>query len=160
MEPLAEFRLGKYVVSTDKSRLDVSVIHDFLVNDSYWANTRTLSEVQKTIQCSICFGVYDGGRQIGFARVLTDHVVVAYLFDVFIVADYRGRGLGKWLVGCVLSHPDLLGVYKWCLGTADAHGLYARYGFTTLSRPENAMERVCYEPIDLNLPGRPERGRR
>ena len=131
-----------FTISTDKARLDVSAIHDFLANSSYWARNVPLSTVQKSIENSLCFGIYDdnGGRQVGFARVITDYVVLAYLVDVFILEAYRGRGLAKWLMACIVSHPELQNLRRWMLATKDAHGLYAQYGFNPLSKPERFME--------------------
>jgi GNAT superfamily N-acetyltransferase len=130
-----------YTISTDKSRLDVPVICDFLANSSYWARNVPLSTVQKSIENSLCFGIYDDGdRQVGFARVITDYAVFAYLADVFILEPYRGRGLAKWLIACIVSNPELQDLRRWMLATKDAHGLYAQYGFNPLSKPERFME--------------------
>ena len=138
--PVIEFKRGNYTISTDKSRLDEEVIRDFLANESYWARGIPMSRVHTSIENSLCFGLYDGDGQIGFARVISDCAVIAYLSDVFILERYRGRGLAKWLTECVLSHPDLQGLHRWVLVTEDAHGLYARYGFKPLSRPGTFME--------------------
>jgi len=130
-----------FTISTDKIRLDVPAIHDFLAHSSYWARNVPLSTVQKSIENSLCFGIYDGGdRQVGFARVITDYAVFAYLADVFILEAYRGRGLAKWLMACIVSHPELQNLRRWMLATKDAHGLYAQYGFNPLSKPERFME--------------------
>jgi N-acetylglutamate synthase-like GNAT family acetyltransferase len=130
-----------FTISTDKARLDVPAIHDFLANSSYWARNVPLSTVQKSIENSLCFGIYDdGNRQVGFARVITDYAVFAYLADVFILEDYRGRGLAKWLMACIVSTPELQNLRRWMLATKDAHGLYAQYGFNPLSKPERFME--------------------
>jgi GNAT superfamily N-acetyltransferase len=129
-----------FTISTDKSRLDVPAIHDFLCNFSYWARNVPLATVQKSIENSLCFGVYEGDRQVGFARVISDYAVFAYLADVFILEAYRGRGLAKWLVACIISYPELQGLRRWMLATKDAHGLYAQYGFNPLSKPERFME--------------------
>lgn len=126
-------------VSTDKSKLDLGVIHGFLTS-SYWATGRTPEQVQATIDNSLCFGVYVDGRQIGFARVLTDTVVFAYLMDVFILKEYRGKGYSKILLKEIFSHTKLAHVQKWLLGTTDAHALYRQFGFTELSHPERLME--------------------
>jgi GNAT superfamily N-acetyltransferase len=117
------------VISTDRARLDIEVIHSFLRN-SYWSLNIPRDVVERSIANSLCFGLYaPGGEQVGFARVLTDRAAFAYLADVFVVEDHRGRGLGKWLVETVLSHRDLAGLRRIVLGTKDAHSLYARYGF-------------------------------
>jgi GNAT superfamily N-acetyltransferase len=129
-----------FTISTDKARLDVPAIHDFLAHSSYWARDVPLSTVQKSIENSLCFGIYCGDRQVGFARVITDYAVFAYLADVFILEAYRGRGLAKWLVACIVSTPELQNLRRWMLATKDAHGLYAQYGFNPLSKPERFME--------------------
>jgi len=129
-----------FTISTDKARLDVPAIHDFLANFSYWAHNVPLSTVQKSIENSLCFGIYDGDRQVGFARVITDYAVFAYLADVFILEAYRGRGLAKWLIACIVSYPELQNLRRWMLATKDAHGLYTQYGFNPLSKPERFME--------------------
>jgi GNAT superfamily N-acetyltransferase len=135
---VVEYRTGTYTVSTDRARLDVSLIHDFLANRSYWAQGRPRPTVECTVRNSLCFGVYDRTQQVGFARVMTDYGVLAYLMDVFIVEAHRGRGLGKWLIECIVSHPELQGL-RWVLATHDAHGLYARYGFEPLAHPEHYL---------------------
>ena len=126
-------------ISTDRSRLDVPLIHDFLSN-SYWAKDIPLAVVQRAIENSLCFGVYHDDRQVGFARVVTDRATFAYIADVFIIEEHRGRGLSKWLVQTILSHPDLQGLRRWMLATRDAHGLYAQYGFTPLKATDRWME--------------------
>jgi len=134
-----EFRKDNFIVSTDKSRLDVSLIHAFL-SHAYWAQNRPMAVVRKSIEHSLCFGVYEGDRQIGFARVISDYATFAYLDDVFILEGYRGRGLARWLVECVRRHPELQGLWRFALTTRDAHGLYAKVGFKPLLRPERFME--------------------
>ena len=130
-----------FTISTDRARLDVPAIHDFLANFSYWARNVPLSTVQKSIENSLCFGIYnDANKQVGFARVITDYAVFAYLADVFILEAYRGRGLAKWLMACIVSYPELQNLRRWMLATKDAHGLYAQYGFNPLSKPERFME--------------------
>lgn len=130
---------NSFSISADKSKLDIDLIHEFLTN-SYWAAGRSRELVAKTIKHSLCFGVYNNTKQIGFARVITDYVVLAYVADVFILEPYRGIGLGKKLVGAVLSHPELQGIKKWMLATSDAQGLYSQFGFRTISNPEKFME--------------------
>jgi len=115
-------------ISIEKSRLNVSLIHDFLTN-SYWAKGRSKTRVQKSIENSICYGVYINNEQIGFARVLTDYVAFAYIMDVFILKDYRGNGYSKLLMTKILDHPEMHQVRKWFLGTKDAQGLYRQFGF-------------------------------
>jgi len=129
---------GNYEISTDKSKLNIAVIHGFL-STSYWAEEIPVEIVQKAIENSLCFGVYDGERQIGFARVITDYATFGYLADVFIIESARGNGLSKWLMECILMHPQLQGLRNFCLMTQDAHTLYARYGFKNIPKPENFM---------------------
>ena len=128
----------RYLISTDPSKLDVGQIHEFLTT-SYWAAGISRAAVQKAIQNSLCFGIYCGSLQIGFARVITDHVRIGYLADVFILEPYRGRGLCKWLMECIMAHPELQKLTKWLLATKDAHGLYEKYGFRTLAPTEIEM---------------------
>ena len=128
-------------VSTDKNRLEVPFIQNFL-KDIYWAAGRTIDEVQTTIDASFCFGVYLDGKQIGFARVITDYVVFAYLMDVFITPEYRGNGYSSLLIRTMLDEPRLKQVKIWRLATTDAHFLYEKFGFTPLAHPEKMMEKV------------------
>lgn len=130
---------GEFQISTDPARIDLRAVHDFLTN-SYWARGIPFEMVQRSIQNSFCFGIYHGDRQIGFARVITDRATFAYLADVFVLPDYRGRGLSKWLMECIIAHPDLQGLRRWMLATQDAHELYAQYGFSSLKAPERWME--------------------
>jgi GNAT superfamily N-acetyltransferase len=127
-------------ISTDRERLDVAMIHAFLANDSYWVPGISRLSVEKCIKHSLCFGVYADGRQIAFARVVTDYVRYAHLLDVFVLPEFRGRGLGKLLMNNILSHPELSTIVRYTLGTQDAHGLYAQYGFTSIAHPERQME--------------------
>ena len=128
-------------ISTDRDRLDIQMIHQFLSERSYWGKGRSLETVRQSIVNSLCFGVYDvSGKQLGFARVATDYAVFGWLMDVFILEDYRGKGLGKLLIKAVTEHPALKNLRRIGLGTADAHGLYEQYGFTGLSKPQNMME--------------------
>jgi GNAT superfamily N-acetyltransferase len=136
-----EWRNGDYTISTDISRLDIGFVHRFLSEEAYWSPGVARDVVERSIRNSICFGLYAGdGAQIGFARVVTDRAAIAYLADVFVLTDDRGRGLGKWLVETVLSHPDLQDLRRFFLGTADAHSLYERYGFRPVD-PRRMMER-------------------
>jgi GNAT superfamily N-acetyltransferase len=128
-------------VTTDPARLDVGVIHGFL-KGSYWALGIPEELVRRSIRGSLCFGLYEHERQIGFARVVTDRATFAYLADVFVLESHRGRGLARWLMECVLAHPDLQGLRRWSLVTRDAHGLYERLGFRGLGHPERHMSRV------------------
>jgi GNAT superfamily N-acetyltransferase len=133
-------RRGDFLISTDPALLDVPLIHEFLANRSYWATGRPLEVVRRSLDHSLGFGLYDGSRQVGFARVVTDRATFAWLCDVFVLEEYRGRGLAKWLVGCVVAHPELQGLRRFLLGTRDAHGLYERYGFTPLADPSRFLE--------------------
>lgn len=128
-------------VSTDKSKLDVPFIQNFL-KDIYWAAGRTIDEVQTTIDASFCFGIYLDGKQIGFARVITDYVVFAYMMDVFIDEKYRGKGYSSILIDAIMNEPQLQQVKIWRLATSDAHFLYDKFGFTSLAYPEKMMEKV------------------
>jgi len=129
----------EFEISTDPARLDLSTVHAFLTN-SYWARGVPIETVQRSIENSVCFGLYRGERQLGFARVITDRATFAYLADVFVVPGYRGRGLSKWLMECIIAHPDLQGLRRWMLATHDAHELYRQYGFSALKAPERWME--------------------
>jgi len=131
---------GEYLISTDRSMLDLKVIHGYL-SKSYWAAGVPEEVVRRSIENSLCFGVYRGEEQAGFARVVTDRATFAYLADVFVLEEHRGRGIGKWLVEMILSHPDLQGLRRWMLATRDAHELYRRYGFAGLGEPGIFMER-------------------
>lgn len=131
----------EYYISTDKSKLDVQMIHRFLSEESYWAKGRSYELVKTSIENSECFGVYTGDRQVGFARVVTDYAVIGWIMDVFILSEFRGRGLGKQLMENLLNHEKLMHLRSFRLGTEDAHDLYAQFGFTPLQKPENMMER-------------------
>jgi len=133
------FRKGKYFISTDKSKLDIKVIQDYL-SDSYWAKNRKLKTTKLTIKNSLCFGLYFINSQIGFARVVTDYATFAYLADVFILEEHRGKGLSKWLMEVILNYGEVQNLRRWFLATRDAHGLYEKFGFTNLREPEKIME--------------------
>ncbi|MGO4822560.1 MULTISPECIES: GNAT family N-acetyltransferase [unclassified Flavobacterium] len=130
-------------VSTDKNKLDVPFIQDFL-KDIYWAAGRTIDEVQTTIDNSFCFGIYLEDQQIGFARVITDYVVFAYVMDVFITEEHRGKGYSSILIDAMMKEPELQQVKIWRLATADAHFLYKKFGFTSLAYPERMMEKKAF----------------
>ena len=134
-----EWRRAGYLISTDKERLNVELVHEFL-KDSYWASGIPEEVVRRSIENSLVFGVYTGDEQVGFARVVTDYATFAYLADVFVFEAHRGRGLGEWMIGVITSHPQLQGFRRWMLATRDAHELYRRYGFAELERPEIFME--------------------
>jgi GNAT superfamily N-acetyltransferase len=125
-------------ISTDPARLDIDLIHEFL-QSSYWARGRRRSVVERSIRHSLCFGVYRVGRQVAFARVVSDRAVFAYLMDVFVVPECRGHGISKALMRAVLDHPDLQNLRVFLLATRDAHGLYAQFGFRPLTEPERWM---------------------
>ena len=135
-----EWRRGEYLISTDKSRLDLTVIHNFLTT-SYWAAGIPLEVVRRSIEHSLSFGLYKEDQQIGYARVITDYATFAYLGDVFILEPFRGQGLSKWLMEVIVTHPELQGFRRWILLTKDAHGLYKKVGFTEVKTPERYMER-------------------
>jgi GNAT superfamily N-acetyltransferase len=137
---------GDYSITTDREVLDVALIHDYLSNSTYWATGRKRAVVQRSIDNSLCFGLFktdDEGsnRQVGFARVVTDYATFAWVADVFVLEEERGQGLGNWLIDVIISHPDLQGFRRWVLATKDAHDLYRRVGFRELHRPERWMER-------------------
>jgi GNAT superfamily N-acetyltransferase len=134
-----EHRRDDFLVTTDPARLDLDVIHAYLVG-SYWAEGIPREIVERSIANSLCFGVYEGDKQVGFARVITDYATYAYLADVFIIESHRGRGLSKFLMECIVKHPELQGLRRWTLGTRDAHELYAKYGFKPLANPDRFME--------------------
>lgn len=127
------------VVSMDPRRLDLDVIHGFL-SQSYWARGIPRELVERAVRNSLCFGLYEGARQVGFARVISDEATFAYLADVFIIESHRGRGLAKVLIAAVVAEPRLQGLRRWMLATRDAHGLYARFGFEPLAAPGRFME--------------------
>lgn len=133
------WRWGEFEISTDPARIDLAAVHEFLTN-SYWARGMPLEIVRRSIQYSICFGIYREAQQVGFARVITDCATFAYLGDVFVIESWRGRGLSKWLMECIRSHPALQGLRRWSLITRDAHRLYQQYGFTPLANPDGWME--------------------
>lgn len=131
------------IISKNKSKLDVQMIINYL-QDSYWARDRTTETIVKSIEHSICFGVYQHDKQIGFARVVSDHSVFAYLMDVFIHDDFKGNGHGKQLMHAILTDEELVGVDNWFLRTLDAHGLYEQFGFTELEFPERTMAKRTF----------------
>jgi len=133
----------KFTISTDKARLQVAIIHKFLSRESYWAQDRKLEQMQRAINNSICFGLFYEERQIGFARVVSDFATFAYLGDVFVLEEFRGQGLSKWLMATIVEHPELQGLRRWLLATRDAHGLYEQFEFTPLKFPERWMERAA-----------------
>jgi GNAT superfamily N-acetyltransferase len=130
---------GEFTVSTDPRRVDLELVHGFLIR-CYWAAGIPLDVVRRSVENSLCFGIYSGGRQLGFARVITDYATFAYVADVFVVESHRGRGLSKFLMECIMQHPQLQGLRRWSLATSDAHSLYSQFGFKALKKPEMWME--------------------
>ncbi|SRR5258708_3000868 len=134
------YRRGEFVISTERERLSLDVVHGFLTN-CYWAKGIPREVLARSIEHALCFGVYDGqGAQVGFARVISDFATIAYVGDVFVLETHRGRGLGKWLMQCIMQHPALQNLRRWLLTTRDAHGLYSQVGFTPVKFPERYME--------------------
>jgi GNAT superfamily N-acetyltransferase len=134
-----EWQKGEFSISTDRGRLQVDVIYDFL-RGSYWARSIPRQVVERSIEHALCFGLYAGEQQVGFARVITDYSTFAYIGDVFVLSSHRGKGLAGWLMEVILAHPRLQGLRRWMLVTRDAHGLYRKFGFTPLAYPERVME--------------------
>jgi GNAT superfamily N-acetyltransferase len=130
---------GEFRVTTSLDQMDLDVIHGFL-SGSYWAKGIPRATVEKSIRNSLCFGLFHGKAQIGFARVISDYTTFAYLADVFVLPEYRSQGLAKWLMECIMAHPELQGLRRWLLFTRDAHGLYQKSGFAPLAHPERVME--------------------
>jgi N-acetylglutamate synthase-like GNAT family acetyltransferase len=135
-----EWVRSEYAICTNLDRLNLDVIHSFLTT-SYWSSGVSRKIIERAISNSLNFGVYRGDAQIGFARVISDFATFAYIADVFILPAHRGQGLSKWLMQCIMSHPQLQGLRRWMLMTADAHSLYAHSGFTPMKNPQNAMEK-------------------
>lgn len=136
-----EWQRGEYTISTNNDRLNIQLVHDFISNQSYWGQGRKIETVQRALENSLNFGLYKKNQQIGFARVVTDYCTFAWLADVFVIDDYRGQGLSKWLMEVIMSHPQLAGMRRWVLATRDAHGLYRQFGFAEMMQPERWMER-------------------
>lgn len=136
-----EIHHGEYCINTNSDQLQLDVISGF-IQRSYWASDRPLEIIRRTLETSLCFGLYHATEQIGFARVVTDYATVAWLCDVFIDEAYRGRGLGKHMMQAIMSHPDLQTVRRWTLNTRDAHELYRKFGFSELRDPNFSMERI------------------
>ena len=142
------FQKKGFHISTDQSLLDFGIIYNYLDNDSYWAQGIPVETLRKAIAGSLCFGVYYQNKQAGFARVITDKATFAYICDVFILTEYRRSGLSKWLMQTIVNHPELQGLRRWSLATADAQGLYSQFGFQQISKPENWMEIFTpYQPL-------------
>jgi len=137
---LTEWKKGNYIISTDKSKIDVPIVHNFL-SHSYWAGQIPRETVKESIENSLCFGIYHYEELVGFARVITDFATFAYLADVFVLPPERGKGLSKWLMEVIIDHPRLQGLRRFILATRDAHKLYSQFGFRPFAKPERWMER-------------------
>jgi GNAT superfamily N-acetyltransferase len=135
-----EWKKDNCVVTTEAAKLDVDAIHAFLTR-AYWCEGIPREVVERAVRHSLCFGLFDGAAQVGLARVVTDYATFAYLCDVYVLENHRGRGLGRWLIECVMAHPQLQGLRRFNLATRDAHLLYAQFGFQPLAKPETQMER-------------------
>jgi GNAT superfamily N-acetyltransferase len=146
-----EVRRGPFLVTTDRARFDVDVVHGFL-RRSYWSPGVPRDTVERAIAGSLAFGLFEHDRQIGFARTITDGATFAYLADVFVLEGHRGRGLGVFLMECVLAHPSLQGLRRFTLATRDAHDLYRRFGFTPLAAPDRFMERFAPDVYVASAP--------
>lgn len=144
---MVEQRFGDYLISTDKEKLDLQVIHDYLYI-CYWAKGIPKEVVAKSIEHSLCFGVYQDREQVGFCRVITDYSTFMYLADVFILEEHRGKKLGVALINTVVNHPDLQGIRTWTLLTRDAHGLYEKFGFENHEDPKRFMRRKVPNPYE------------
>ena len=140
-----EYQKDNFTISTDPALLNIDVIHSFL-SRSYWSRGIPKEVVIKSIENSLCFGLFDQDQQIGFARIITDYVNLAYLCDIFVLEEYQGKSLGKWLIECITSYPSLQGVRRLLLATDDAHEFYRKFGFAELSTPEKFMERLHDRP--------------
>lgn len=140
MHKIVEARQDEYLISTDPAKLDHKAVHAFLTT-VYWCEGISLERVSKALDNSLCFGVYHQGKQVGLSRVVTDYATYAYLCDVYVLEAHRGKGLGHWMVECVMTHPELQNLRRFTLATRDAHGIYAAFGFTPPKAPERQMER-------------------
>lgn len=138
-------RKNEFTISTNKCKIDVDYVHEFLSN-SYWSPGVPLKTVKRAMENSLCFGVYNNNKQVGYARIITDHATFAYMADVFIDEKFRGKGLGKWLVEVIMTHPGLQGLRRIMLATKDAHKLYEQCGFTSINNPERYM---VYNPTGI-----------
>ncbi|GAB4465738.1 MAG: GNAT family N-acetyltransferase [Armatimonadaceae bacterium] len=138
-----EWKQGEFTISTDPARVDVDVVHRWLSEESYWAQDCSRDSVERSIAGSLTFGIYHDptGAMVGFARIITDGATFSYLTDVFVLPEWRGQGLSKWLMETIWTHPDLQGQRRWLLATADAHTLYAQFGFALVEQPDRWMER-------------------
>lgn len=140
-----ELSFGEFLISTDKTKMDIAAIHDFLSNYSGWSNNIPIERVKTSIDNSLNFGLFHSGRQIGFARIISDYATIAYLGDVYVLDEYRGQGLSKKLMDAVMAHPNLQGLRRWILLTSTANWLYEKYGFMKIPNPQIYMERYNAE---------------
>ena len=138
---ILEWTKDNYTISNDKSKIDLDTVHQYLSIDSYWAQQIPMEIVKRSIENSLCFGIYYGKVQAGFARVISDFATFAYLGDVFILPEHRGKGLSKWLMEVIISYPQLQGLRRFLLTTKDAHNLYSQFGFEQYPQPERLMTR-------------------
>ena len=138
---IRETRRNEFTISTDKNKLDISSIHDFLANKTDWANGIPINTLKTSIDNSLNFGLYFENKQIGFARIISDFSTIAYLGDVYILEEYRGKGLSKWLIQEIMEHPNLQGLRRWILLTDTAEWLYRKFGFTEIPNPKIYMEK-------------------
>jgi GNAT superfamily N-acetyltransferase len=135
-----EWQLDGFTISTDPARLDLDGVYAYL-SASYWARGIPRDVFERSVKHALCFGIYEGARQVGFARVVTDFATMAYVGDVFVLEPWRGKGLSRWLMEVMSAHPELQGFRRWVLLTRDAHGLYEKFGFTPLASPDRWMEK-------------------
>lgn len=136
-----EWRRGEFLITTDKTRFDLDAIHAYLSRESYWAREIPRQVVERSLTNSLAFALLHGTRQIGLARLVTDRATFAWLGDVYVLSEFRGQGLSKWLMEVIIDYPEVQGLRRWLLATADAHSLYERFGYKPLARPERFMER-------------------
>lgn len=136
---IEEYQKGEFLLSSDPEKLDLDIIYEYLSKKSYWAQNIPLNLVKRSLNYSLCFGLYHRKKQIGLTRVITDRATFAYLGDIFIVDEYQGKGLGTWMIRCILKSPELQGLRRWQLSTRDAHKFYQQFGFHSLKNPEGAM---------------------
>jgi GNAT superfamily N-acetyltransferase len=134
-------RKNDFVITTDRTKLDILLIHDFLSNKAYWSKNIPLEKVKMAIENSLNFALFYKNKQVGYARIVSDFSAIAYLGDVFIIEEYRGQGLSKWLMETIVSHPHLQNLRRWILLTGDAHELYKKYGWKPIAAPERWMEK-------------------
>ena len=136
---IEKFR-DEYTITTDKNKMDVNAIHHYLAYESYWSKDIPFEIFKRSFDNSLTFGLIHSGKQVGFARVITDFATFAYLADVYVLEEHRGKGLSKWLMEIIISHPDLQGLRRWVLLTSDAHELYKKFGWKEIKNPEKYME--------------------